>query len=39
MKNKIIKIKVDLGIGIFSKKVFGNDLTYEYVRINADYRS
>jgi len=39
MKQKEIKIKVDLGLGFFSKTVFGNDLTYDYVSINADYRS
>ena len=39
MKQKIIKINVDLGLGRFSKRVFGNDLTYEYLQINADYRS
>ena len=39
MKNKIINIKVNLGLGNFSKTVFGNDLTHEYVRINGDYRS
>ena len=39
MKKKVINIEVDLGIGIYSKKVIGNDLTYNYVRINADYRS
>ena len=39
MKQKVIKIKVDLGLGKFSKTVFGNDLTYEYIQINADYRN
>ena len=39
MKKKHIKIKVDLNNGKFSKTVFGNDLTYQYIRINADYRS
>ncbi|MBI04558.1 MAG: bifunctional ornithine acetyltransferase/N-acetylglutamate synthase [Pelagibacteraceae bacterium] len=39
MKNKNIKITVDLGIGECSRSVIGNDLNYEYIRINADYRS
>ena len=39
MKKDLIQIKVDLGLGKFKKTVVGNDLTYEYVRINADYRS
>jgi len=39
MKNKIIKINVNLGIGRFSKKVLSSDLTYNYLRINSDYRS
>ena len=39
MKNKIINITVNLGLGNYSKSVFGNDLTHEYVRINGDYRS
>ena len=39
MKHNLIKISVDIGLGFSSKTVFGNDLTYEYVRINADYRS
>ena len=39
MKNKIIEIVVDLQIGNKSHTVYGNDLKYEYIRINADYRS
>ena len=39
MKQKVIKINVDLGLGKSSKTVLGNDLTYEYLQINADYRS
>jgi len=30
---------LDLGIGYFDRTVYASDLTYEYVRINADYRS
>ncbi len=39
MKRNIIEIEVNLGIGNFSKVVYGNDLNNEYIRINADYRS
>ena len=39
MKNKIIEISVILESGNFNYSAFGNDLTYEYIRINADYRS
>ena len=39
MKKKIIKITVDLGLGTHYKTVMGNDLTYKYIKINADYRS
>jgi len=39
MKNKIIEIKVSLGLGNESKVVYGNDLNNEYIRINANYRS
>ena len=39
MKNKKIQINVNLGIGKFKRKVYASDLTHEYIRINADYRS
>ena len=39
MKNKIIEIEVSLGLGNASRVVYGNDLNYEYIKINADYRS
>ena len=39
MKNKVIDIEVDLGLGNASSTVYGNDLNNEYIRINADYRS
>ncbi len=39
MKNDIIDINVMLNIGNFSHTVYGNDLTHEYLKINADYRS
>ena len=39
MKNKTIEITVILHTGKKSHTVYGNDLTGEYLRINADYRS
>ena len=33
------KITCDLGIGDFSDIAYGCDLSYEYVKINADYRT
>ena len=39
MKNAELIIGVDLGIGIGASTVWTCDLTYEYIRINADYRS
>ena len=39
MKNKIIEINVDLGLGNDSRIVYGNDLNDQYIKINADYRS
>ena len=39
MKEQEIEIRVDLGIGKGSAKVWTCDLTKEYVAINGDYRS
>ncbi len=39
MKGTDIDIEVDVGIGHASATVWSCDLTYEYIRINADYRS
>ncbi|MBB5721365.1 glutamate N-acetyltransferase/amino-acid N-acetyltransferase [Loktanella ponticola] len=39
MKGDEITISVDLGIGSGSSTVWTCDLTHEYIRINADYRS
>ena len=39
MKNKIVKINVNLGIGKYIKRVWSSDLTHQYININADYRS
>ena len=37
MKNKIIKINLDLGLGKYNKIVWSSDLTKKYVEINSDY--
>ena len=39
MKNKTIEISVILNSGFVNHTVYGNDLSHEYIRINADYRS
>ena len=39
MKNRIIEISVYLDNGKFNHTIYGNDLSHEYIRINADYRS
>ncbi len=39
MKNNIIEISLYLHNGTKNHTVYGNDLSYEYIRINADYRS
>lgn len=39
MKNKEITIKVSLNNGDKAEKVYTNDLSYEYIKINAEYRS
>ncbi len=39
MKKNQISINIDLGLGVFNKRVYGNDLTNNYIKINADYRS
>ncbi len=39
MKNSVIEINVKLNLGKFCHTVYGNDLTIEYLKINADYRS
>jgi len=39
MKGKDIKIAVDVGVGRAEATVWTCDLTHEYIRINADYRS
>ena len=37
MDNKEVSILVDLGLGNGSATGWGCDLTYDYVRINAEY--
>ncbi|MEQ8283630.1 MAG: bifunctional glutamate N-acetyltransferase/amino-acid acetyltransferase ArgJ [Parvibaculum sp.] len=39
MKGSDIDIEVDVGVGKSSAVVWTCDLTYDYIRINADYRS
>ncbi len=39
MKGTDIKIEVDVGVGRAQATVWTCDLTYDYIRINADYRS
>jgi len=39
MKQNEIKIIVDLSLGEFKATAYGCDLSYEYVRINAEYSS
>ena len=37
MENKNIKINIDLNIGNYSASGWGCDLTYDYVKLNAEY--
>ncbi len=39
MKKKLIEINIILNNGLKKHTVYGNDLNYEYLRINRDYRS
>ena len=39
MKKTEFKITVKLGAGKATARVFTTDLSYEYVKINAEYRS
>ena len=39
MKNNTIEITILIQNGKFNHTVYGNDLTYKYIKINADYRS
>lgn len=39
LKKKQIKVTIDLNLGKFSAKVLTCDMTEEYIRVNADYRT
>ena len=39
MKTKIIRINLDLKLGLHDKTIWSSDLTKKYIEINADYRS
>ena len=39
MKKKVIELNIHVNTGNRKCTVYGNDLTYKYVKINADYRS
>ena len=39
LKNKEINISIDIGMGSHKWTVYTCDLTEQYIRINADYRS
>lgn len=37
--NKLVDVTIDLNLGSHTATTFASDLTYEYVRINAEYRT
>ena len=39
MNNSEINLKVNLNNGIHKSKVWTTDLSYEYIKINAEYRT
>ncbi len=39
LKEREVDIRIDLGCGPAAAKAWGCDLTYDYVRINGDYRT
>lgn len=39
LQNKEVNINLDLGLGKYSSTAWGCDLTYDYVKINAAYRT
>ena len=39
LSQRDILVKVDMGLGDAEAKAWGCDLTYDYVRINGDYRT
>jgi len=39
MEGAVCRIELDLGLGSAGAGYLASDLTYEYVRINAEYRT
>jgi len=39
MRLSEILIRIDLGVGIATARIWTSDLSHDYVRINAEYRS
>ena len=39
MEGAVCRIELDLGLGSAAPRYLASDLTYEYVRINAEYRT
>ncbi|NPV50765.1 MAG: bifunctional glutamate N-acetyltransferase/amino-acid acetyltransferase ArgJ [Candidatus Methanofastidiosum sp.] len=39
LQKEFIKIKIDMNLGEFSSKAWGCDLSYDYVKINAQYHT
>lgn len=39
MKEKVVVIEIDLGVGNSTAIAHTCDLTYDYVKINAEYRT
>ena len=39
LKESEIEAQIDLHMGSISAEAYGCDLTYDYVKINADYRT
>lgn len=39
LQKDFIKIKINMNLGVFSSKAWGCDLSYDYVKINAQYHT
>ena len=39
MKQESFKVTCDIGLGEYAYTSYGCDLSYEYVKINAEYRT
>jgi glutamate N-acetyltransferase/amino-acid N-acetyltransferase len=39
LEGAVCRIELDLGLGTGAASYLASDLTYDYVRINADYRT